>query len=330
MRITDLRSIIIILFYAAANVAIITFSFTTDSPEIISPQSTSPLIPEYTVIENLDYFHLKNGIPQLSLAAQRMSSVGEEMAEFENPKGVYNHKEKDKALRYQAEQGVYRKENELLVLKGDVKISSADSQYFAQRLDYFFKRDLLHGVGGVKYTGEDLKTKDSFNIEATSMRARPQKKLATFTGNVRGVMNRKKKYEGNMNFTSRELSLNSEKSLAHLEGNVTMTRPSYLITAGKADIFFENYNKSLKYFVLNDDVKVTETVNTAGKITQRKSYAERLEGFGREQKMILSGAPRVEQGADVIKGYRITIRENADLIEVDDAMSDVQVKRKKN
>jgi hypothetical protein len=30
----------------------------------------------------------------------------------------------------------------------------------------------------------------------------------------------------------------------------------------------------------------------------------------------------------VIKGYRITIRENADLVEVDDAMSDVQVKRK--
>ena len=45
--------------------------------------------------------------------------------------------------------------------------------------------------------------------------------------------------------------------------------------------------------------------------------------------MMLSGAPRVEQGADVIKGYRITIRENVDLIEVDDAMSDGQVKREK-
>jgi hypothetical protein len=45
--------------------------------------------------------------------------------------------------------------------------------------------------------------------------------------------------------------------------------------------------------------------------------------------MVLSGAPRVEMGTDVIKGYRITIRENVDLIEVDDAMSDVQVKRKK-
>jgi lipopolysaccharide export system protein LptA len=64
-------------------------------------------------------------------------------------------------------------------------------------------------------------------------------------------------------------------------------------------------------------------------VQERKAFAERLEGFGREQKMVLSGAPRVEMGKDVIKGYRITIRENVDLVEVDDAMSDVQVKKKK-
>lgn len=44
--------------------------------------------------------------------------------------------------------------------------------------------------------------------------------------------------------------------------------------------------------------------------------------------MILSGAPKVEHGEDVVKGYRITVRENMDLIEVDDAISDVQVRRK--
>jgi lipopolysaccharide export system protein LptA len=63
--------------------------------------------------------------------------------------------------------------------------------------------------------------------------------------------------------------------------------------------------------------------------TVRRAYSERLEGFGQEQKMILSGAPRVEQGEDVIKGYRITIRQNIDLIEVDDSMSDMQIKKNK-
>jgi lipopolysaccharide export system protein LptA len=76
-------------------------------------------------------------------------------------------------------------------------------------------------------------------------------------------------------------------------------------------------------------VKVTETVKTPEGITTRNAFAERLEGFGREEKMVLSGAPRVEMGKDVVKGYRITIRENVDLIEVDDALSDVEVKKKK-
>jgi lipopolysaccharide export system protein LptA len=75
---------------------------------------------------------------------------------------------------------------------------------------------------------------------------------------------------------------------------------------------------------------MTETLNNPQTgVIERKAFAERLEGFGREEKMILSGAPRVEQGNDVIKGYRITVRENTDLIEVDDAMSDVQMKKKK-
>ena len=78
---------------------------------------------------------------------------------------------------------------------------------------------------------------------------------------------------------------------------------------------------------MNDDVKMSEKMETREGIQTRQAFAERLEGFGREQKMVLSGAPRVEMGKDVIKGYRITIRENVDLIEVDDAMSDVQVKR---
>jgi lipopolysaccharide export system protein LptA len=76
-------------------------------------------------------------------------------------------------------------------------------------------------------------------------------------------------------------------------------------------------------------VKVTEKIESPDGDQIRRAYAERLEGFGREQKMVLTGAPRVEMGKDLIKGYRITIRENVDLVEIDDAMSDVQLKRQK-
>ena len=133
-----------------------------------------------------------------------------------------------------------------------------------------------------------------------------------------------------MSFASREFQFDGNKSLANLSGDVHLKRESYDITAGKGDIYLENFNKKLKYFVLNDDVKVSEKLQTKQGIQERKAFAERLEGFGRDQRMVLTGAPRVEMGKDIIKGYRITIRENIDLVEVDDAMSDVQVKRKKD
>jgi lipopolysaccharide export system protein LptA len=286
------------------------------------------IAPDFTQIEELKYFHLKDGIPQMSLAAIKMRSKGEELAEFSEPKGIYNYQQKQQTMNYQADEGIYRKAKELLVLKGNVKIVSDEAEYLAARVKYYFKKDLILGYGGVTFKGVDLKSKDQVEINSETMRANPQSQLSRFKGKVHGSMQRKKKYEGKMSFSAQQLELDGISSLAHLDGDVSLNRQCYLITAGKADIYLENYNKSLKYFVFNDDVKVTETLITPEGRSYRKAYAERLEGFGREEKMVLSGAPKVEHGEDVVKGYRITIREKMDLIEVEDAMSDVQVKRK--
>jgi lipopolysaccharide export system protein LptA len=265
----------------------------------------------------------------MSLSAVQMKSQGEETAEFENPVGIYNQHGRNSTLKYQAKNGEYRKVKDSLVLQGDVKVKSEETDFEADRMKYSFKKDLILASGHVKFTGLDLKTGDKLKINSQKMKARPKLKQSDFTGEVTGVLQRKRRYEGDMNFTSQLLRFDGMSSLAHLEGNVFMKRDNYRITAGKADIYLENFNKSLKYFVLNDDVKMTETLNNPQTgVMERKAFAERLEGFGREEKMILSGAPRVEQGSDVIKGYRITVRENTDLIEVDDAMSDMQMKKK--
>jgi lipopolysaccharide export system protein LptA len=328
MKIRNPRSIIIISFYCLLNVLVIGAALRQKADENQTLKKPGTLAPEFTQIEELNYFHLKSGIPQMSLAAIKMRSLGEEMAEFTEPKGVYNYQQKKLTMRYQAMEGVYRKPKELLTLTGKVKVISEEAEYFAERVKYYFKKDLILGYGGVTFKGMDLKTKDQIEINSETMRANPESQLSRFKGNVQGTLERKKKYEGKMTFSSQQLHLNGIESLAHLEGDVSLKRQGYLITAGKADIYLENYNKSLKYFVFNDDVKVTEKLVTPEGTTYRKAYSERLEGFGREEKMILSGAPKVEHGSDVVKGYRITIREKMDLIEVDDAISDVQVKRK--
>lgn len=235
-------------------------SHETKPDEFQTLKSPGTIAPEYTQIEDLNYFHLKADIPAMSLAAIKMRSLGEERAEFTEPKGVYNYQEKKQTMRYQAMEAVYKKAKDLLVLTGKVKVVSDEAEYEAERLKYYLKKDLILGYGGVTFTGIDLKSKDLIKINSETMRANPQNQLARFKGNVQGSMERKKKYEGKMTFSSQQLQLNGIESLAHLEGDVSMKRQNYLITAGKADIYLENYNKSLKYFVFNDDVKLTETL----------------------------------------------------------------------
>ncbi len=329
MKIRNPKSIIIIALYIVANALIVISSMRMKPGTAEAMNAAKSIAPEFTEIENLDYFHLKEGIPQMSLSAEKMRSQGEEMAEFVTPRGVYNYQQKNKTIKYSAENGLYRKAKDILTLDGKVEIVSEEANYNADKIKYFFKKDLIIGNGNVKFEGDDLKSKDHVVIYSESMRANPQSQLTKFKGGVRGSMARKKKYEGKLTFSSQELYFQGVDSLAQLSGDVHMNRDSYDITSGKADVYLENFNKSLKYFVLNDDVKVTEKLNTPEGVQERKAFAERLEGFGREQKMVLSGAPRVEMGKDVIKGYRITIRENVDLVEVDDAMSDVQFKKKK-
>lgn len=329
MIIRDRKSIIVIFVYAICNLFIIvaSFSLKPDATEVAN--AAKSIAPEFTEIMNLDYFHLKGGIPQMSLSADKMRSQGEEFAEFDIPKGVYNFQKKDKTIVYDAVKGTYKKAKDVLILEGEVHIESDEAKYSADKVKYFLKKDLIIGNGNIVFEGEDLKSRDYVHVTADTMRAQPEAKISTFKSNVKGQMQRKKKYEGKLTFSSDILKMDGNKSLAELQENVHLHRDTYDITAGKADIYLENYNKSLKYFILNDDVKVTEKLETPQGVQVRKSFSERLEGFGREQKMVLSGAPRVEMDKDVVKGYRITIRENTELIEVDDAMSDVQVKRKK-
>jgi lipopolysaccharide export system protein LptA len=329
VKIRDLKSIIIILGYVCINAFILELSFFESRTPEYKKMVYRNLAPEFTIIENLDYFQLKSGLPLLSLAADQMRSQGEAFAEFVTPKGVYNYQQKATDLKYQALTGIYKKEKETLTLDGMVKLNTDDAEYTGDHFKYFLKKDLIYGKGNVKVVGDDLKSHDHVIIEADALKAYPERKWSRFKGNVRGSMVRKKNYEGKLTFSSLEAEMNGVTSLAQLIGDVKMRREGYFITARKGDIFLENFNKSLKYFVFNDDVKVTETVKTPEGITQRKAFAERLEGYGREDKMVLSGAPRVEMGKDVVKGYRITLRQNIDVLEVDDAMSDMEVKKSK-
>jgi len=71
--------------------------------------------------------------------------------------------------------------------------------------------------------------------------------------------------------------------------------------------------------VLYDDVKVVERVETERATFERKAFSEKLEGISSEEMVILTGYPKVYQLDDFIKGNKIILRENNEVVEVDDA-----------
>lgn len=330
MKIRDPKSIIIILVFIVINGVILSNSFKKNNEEAEAAHAAGDVSPDVTVISNLEYFHLKNGVPELSLHAERMDSVGEDFANFLAPKGLFNLTESKRTIKYEAYSGEYKKTKKNLTLNKNVKLETDGEKYTGDEIIYYIEQDMVMGKGNIHIQGRDKKSGDLINVYSENMRSYPKKEISYLTGSVHGSLERRRKYEGDTKFSSHQMELFGMEGKAILTGNVQLSRQNYLVTGGKADIFFENYNKSLKYFVMNDDVKMTEKLaSNQGVDMVRRAYSERLEGFGQEQKMILSGAPRVEQGKDVIKGYRITIRHNIDLVEVDDSMSDMQIKKTK-
>jgi len=281
-------------------------------------------------MRELQYFHLASGAPSLSLSADTMRSLGEQLVSFTRPRGTYADGLKNDVMTYEAREAEYVKARNSLRMLGDVRLEQGPSLYEGPEIVYYHQKDQLYGKGGVKLVHHMKRTGETITMKAQSMKAKPKQEWATFKGQVDGLVTPKMKFQSPLYLKSEQMELQGLKGQINLKENVFFKRGEMKVTARNGEIFLEHTNKKLKYFILNDDVKVTENLLDAkGMPIERKAYAERLEGFGQD-KIVLSGAPRVQQGKDVMKGYRITMREKMEFIEIEDAMSDVQVKKDEN
>ena len=61
----------------------------------------------------------------------------------------------------------------------------------------------------------------------------------------------------------------------------------------------------------------------------RRAFSEKLEGLARDNKLILTGYPKVFQLNDIIKGNVITLRGNNEVVEVDDANTHFKIQKGK-
>lgn len=273
----------------------------------------------------VDYFITENGLPKLDLIADELTLDNQKGTSFFIMPQGNAHNEKGEKVYYEGEKGNYDKNAAILVLEKDAFLKQETSEGRAKKITYYGNEDTIHMVGDVKTKTHYVEEGDWIFLNADEAFFYPETEKSKYLNNVDGLIKRKRVYEDSISFKSRILELDMKTLKADLTHDVWLKKQNLTATSLRGEIFLENYNKKLKYFVLYDDVKVLEKVMLDGQLIYRKAFSEKLEGMPSESKIILTGYPKVYQQGDVIKGNRITLRENTEVVEVDDSNSKFKV-----
>ena len=323
----NLKSAIITVSFAVGTVAMVTSAIGIKRGDDSASNLLDVEIVEESILEKMNYFSLDQGRKVVSLSADSLRIVGQRDLYFTAPDGLLYNENGDK-IAYKAREGEFKNKRKELALDGDVKLSSPEGNYSAQNLYYNGSKGFLEARGNVQANVVDKTTNDQLRITSNYMNSWMKEERSLFIGDVKGKLSRKRAYEGSFTFSSEKMELNRLKSLVTLNKNVSLDRNNYHLEAQKAEIFLENYNKKLKYYVLYDDIKLVEELKLPSGASQtRRAFSEKLEGFMSQGKVVLTGAPSVQQGDDLIKGYQITLRENVELVEVEEAQSSFKLRQ---
>ncbi len=275
----------------------------------------------------LEYFLIENITPSFFLkASELISDRDNKKMTFFYPTGTVFTEDK-REVNYTGKSGFLDQNTRTLTLGGDVQMSSVDSLLKSENMKYWSDKDFLICEKSVWGRYDMAKTGDSVIIESDKLRAYPKGKRFFYSGNAKGEIKRKLRYEENIKFGAENIDLFVNEMTAKLVDNVLIIRGNSRANSRSGEIFLENYNKKLKYYTMSDDVRVDDfVIDSAGKKINRKAFSEKLDGIVSEDKVILTGYPKVFQDKDVVKGNKIIIRDNNETIEVDDASTNVYVK----
>jgi lipopolysaccharide export system protein LptA len=287
---------------------------------------------EESFFKGVNYFSIEKSKPFLELETNELSiSNTEGIVLSFNPIGtLYRY---DKANKPE-EPIIFQSKNSRVLLKKknvyldkEVEIKMAGTQLNADSVAILENGEQIDANQNVKTVSSIQKTNDQVLVESNRATYFPKRQIYEYRNNVSGKVNRKRVYEEGVSFITDQLLFNVPESLITLKGKVSFKKDNLDVLANRGEVFLENYNKKLKYYALYDDVRLQESLFQNGKPLMRKAFAEKLEGISSEKKIVLTGFPKVFQLRDVIKGNRITIRENVETVEVDDANSSITIEK---
>lgn len=297
---------------------------------LMAPKSAKKSKKNQTIEENLNefkqaqYFQKINNIPQASLDAVELVS-GDRTIKVRMPKGEVFPSPNER-LNYTAQYAEYAKGKQVLDLKGDVYIKHVQGDMKCDYGKLLLNSKYAQCSSKVLSNILDLENGDKLRVNSNLVKMWWERGVIQYTGDVVGKITRKYKYEPGLDFSSEKLIFNRNKLSADFDGNVKFNYQGVKSRSGRAELYLENYNKELKYYVLYDDIEIEQKIPAVGGgTTTRKAYSETLEAFNQQRKIVLKGAPRVTQGRDTTRGYKITLFLDREIMEVDNSSSVIKI-----
>ncbi len=324
------RTDFILLVFVLTCLGLAAFSWTgnwdSDEFSIDAPTTETPDSGYTSFFKKALYFKILKSSPSIHMEASQLSlNSRSRWIYFLDPKGRAFSND-GTPIDYTALKGSLDQGGGRLALEEEVEVNSTDSKITSQRMSYVLGEDLLTSTGDVKSKSFNRENGDTVWMDSDQLISNPKRREAVYSGNVKGRIERSRAYEEGIAFSSDRVSIDLNKQHVELEGEVSMKKQQLTAQSRSGEIFLDNYNKKLKYFALYDDVKLREKVSANGERLERKAFAEKLEGIMSEDRIVLTGFPKVLQRGDIIKGNRITLRENNEVVEVEDANTNFKLR----
>jgi lipopolysaccharide export system protein LptA len=320
-----LQQRLIIFFFFALNLAVVGFSIfgEIEGFQREKSQAGKDLPKSRSYFIKIKYYSLSDAIPQLDLVADELILVdGNSEITFFSPIGV-SYGEDGQELNFKGKLGRYTESDQILTISKGAHLFNESTDLKCVDATYRVADELAICEKDVKSNSVSSRTGDKLDVKADYLESKLNKQLTTYKGNVVGKVTRKRRYEYPINFKADNAVVNLVSSVVDLNDNVSLKQQGVTATSRRGEIFLENYNKKLKYFVLSDDVVVKEKVVVqepeGPREFLRTALSERLEGVTSEEILVLTGYPKVYQMNDVIRGNRIILRRDSELVEVEDA-----------
>ena len=284
-----------------------------------------------SIFTNIQFF-FQGASQRAIVTARKLFFSGDEYAEMYDASGRIF----DKKLFIDFKAGYinYQRDLQKIYFKTNVQVDFKKSYHKTDELTYFMDTKIVESVGHVESFLKDPKTSDELVVTSSYMKAKTDGEFFEYKHNVELKLSRKRKYESGYFARTDFLGYDASVSTLNMTGNIKLSKDNYVLTAGRANFLLENHNKTLKYFTFYDDVKMEEKMPNAvilrngKKDLVRRAFAEEFEGFISDRLFVLSGSPKVVHGDNVIKGYRIILKEKVDLVEVEESQSKFKLPKK--